>query len=60
MKTKIKEIREEKGLSTRDLAKIMDTTQATVSRLENGQREMTLKWLARFAVALNTDPKNLF
>lgn len=43
-----------------DLAERMETTAATVSRLLNGRRKMTLEWLFAFSKALNTPIASLF
>lgn len=42
------------------LAERMGTTPATISRLLNGKRKMTLEWLFAFAKALNTPISGLF
>lgn len=42
------------------LAERMGTTPATVSRLINGKRKMTLEWLYAFAKALDTPIASLF
>lgn len=39
-----------------DLAKMVRTTASVVSLLESGERGLSLKWLNRFAPALNTTP----
>lgn len=42
------------------LAERMSTTPATVSRLLNGKRKMTLEWLFAFSKALDTPISELF
>lgn len=39
---KIKEIRQAKGMTLADLAKAVDTTPASISRYENGQRNLSI------------------
>lgn len=53
MKNRLRELRERKGLSLAELARLADTTAGTVQRLETGSRRMTLDWLDRMARALN-------
>ena len=60
MKLNIKEIREAKGLSIRDLAKRMGTSSANISRWENGHVDITLTRLHEIAEALKVSPKKLF
>lgn len=49
---KIAEIREKKGLSQQQLAKLMGTSQQTISRIESGKYEgFTLKTLEKIAEA---------
>lgn len=55
-KTKIKEIREKKGLSQRELAKMIDVPHSQISRYENGQHmnEDTIKKICK-ALEVNAD-----
>lgn len=48
------------GITGEKLAELMNTTPATVSRLLNGKRQMSLGWLFAFARALNTPIEMLF
>lgn len=41
LKNKIKEIRQQKGLTQTELAKLIDSTQNTISSLETGQYSPT-------------------
>lgn len=43
-----------------ELAERMGTTPATISRLLNGQRKMTIEWLYAFSKALNVPIASLF
>lgn len=49
-----------KGIKGKDLADPMGTTEATVSRLLNGKRGMSLEWLYAFAKALGLSVADLF
>jgi DNA-binding XRE family transcriptional regulator len=49
---KIAELRDEKGLSQKELAKLMGTSQQAISRIESGEYEgFTLKTLEKIAEA---------
>jgi DNA-binding XRE family transcriptional regulator len=49
---KITELRDQKGLSQQDLAKLMGTSQQAISRIESGEYEgFTLKTLEKIAEA---------
>ncbi|MCI8568217.1 MAG: helix-turn-helix transcriptional regulator [Bacilli bacterium] len=51
MKYRIKDLREDKELLQKDIAKILNTTQQHYSRIENGDTEITgdrIKKLAQF------------
>lgn len=55
---KIIKLREKKGLSQQQLAKLMDTSQQAISRIESGEYEgFTLKTLEKFAKATGTQLK---
>ena len=55
---KIAELREKKGLSQRQLAEVMGTSQQAISRIESGEYEgFTLKTLERIAEATGTRVK---
>ena len=55
-KTKIKTIREQKGLSQRELARMIDVPHSQISRYENGQHmnEETIKKICK-ALEINAD-----
>lgn len=55
---KIVRLRENKGLSQQQLAKLMDTSQQAISRIESGEYEgFTLKTLEKLAKATGTQLK---
>jgi len=55
---KIAKLRQKKGLSQQQLAKLMGTSQQAISRLESGEYEgFTLKTLEKFAEATGTRVK---
>jgi DNA-binding XRE family transcriptional regulator len=54
----IAELRERKGLSQQELAKLMGTSQQAISRIESGEYEgFTLKTLEKIAEATGTQVK---
>lgn len=58
---KITKLREKKGLSQQQLAKLMGTSQQAVSRIESGKYEgFTLKTLEKIAEATGTTVKIVF
>jgi transcriptional regulator with XRE-family HTH domain len=57
--TKMKELREEKVLSQRELASMAGLTQMTVWRIENGYRDARPGTIRKLAVALGVEPKEL-
>ena len=55
---KIAKLREQKGLSQQELAKLMGTSQQAISRIESGEYEgFTLKTLEKIADATGTKLK---
>lgn len=48
----IREIRKRRNMTQIDLAQLVDTTQAAISRYENGENSLTLETAARIANAL--------
>lgn len=56
----IEELMEQRGLKKKDLAELMETSDANVSRLLSGQRGMDLDWLHAFAKALDVPVARLF
>lgn len=53
MQNRIKELREAKGLSSRQLAKLVKTSAVQMGRLEKGQCKLTLEWMLRIGKALD-------
>jgi len=51
-KNRIREVREEKGISSRELAKKIVTSAPHMSRLENGQSPLSIEWIAKICGAL--------
>ena len=56
---KIRNQREELGLSQDQLADIVGTSRKAVSRYETGDREMGITFFTQYADALETDPMKL-
>lgn len=56
---RIRELREAKGLTGRQLAEMIGTTQETISRLETGRRKLTHDWMRVIAKALGVTPADL-
>jgi len=52
MANNIKEIRKDRGLSQEQLANAVHTTKATISKLENGDIQLTMEWMRRLANVL--------
>ena len=52
MKNNLRTIRENRGLSQADLAKLVNTSEPQISRLETGERGLDQKWLIRLSGAL--------
>lgn len=61
MINRIRDIRKAKGWTLADLAGACDppTTAQTIGRLETGMRNLSIKWMARIAAALEVDPQSL-
>jgi transcriptional regulator with XRE-family HTH domain len=59
MSNRIAEIRRLRGLSQAKLAELVGTSQAEISRLENGERELTENWMRRLAHVLEVEPADL-
>lgn len=51
----ITKARHQMGLSQKDFAKKLKTTQSVVSRIENGNQNLSLKMLSRIAEVLHCD-----
>ena len=58
-RTFFKQWREKRGLSQQRLAERLDTSVASVSRVESGKQPYTQDYLEALAVALDTDPASL-
>ncbi len=56
---RVRELREERGLTAEQLASLVNTTEATISRLETGERKLTEDWMRRIARALDVEPADL-
>lgn len=59
MANRIREIREGIGLSQTQLAELCDTSMRMIQYLENGQRQLTQKWMERIAPHLGVRPVEL-
>lgn len=53
---RLKRLREEKGLSQKELADLIGTSNQQISRLEKGQVRLNTDWMHRLADALSIDP----
>lgn len=56
---KLRELREDRGLSVRGLAKEAEVSTETVFSVEHGKRQPSLKTLGKLARALDVDPRDL-
>lgn len=56
---KIRELRTAAGLTAEALALRVGTSQVQISRLERGERKLTLEWMMRLAKALECAPEDL-
>lgn len=56
---KIKNLRQEKNLSVQDLAYLCDMERSSVSRIESGRINITIKTLCLISNALGVEPKDL-
>lgn len=50
---KIRVVREQRGYSQEKLAKIMNISRSTISKIENGRFSITIDYLVRFSVFLD-------
>ena len=57
---KLHEIREEKGVSLRELAKLAGVSKTQINEIENGQSDPTLKTMCLIAKALNMKIEDIF
>ncbi len=58
--TKLKELREAKGLSVRGLAREAGVSTETVYSVEHGHRQPSVKTLGKLARALGVEARDLF
>lgn len=56
---RIKEMRELKGLSQREVAQKVDLKRSTISQIENGDRKISAEELLKFSRLFNVTPNNL-
>lgn len=59
MENRLAYYRKKKELTQEELADFVDTSKVQISRLENGQRQLTPKWMARLAPHLDCLPEQL-
>jgi len=59
MKNRIREIRESRGLSQKELAVSLDVTQAIISKIESDKQSMTDKQMSAIAKVLEVHPADL-
>lgn len=55
----IKQIREDRDISTAKLASMMNTTPQQISHLELGKRKLSWEWILRLADALQCHPLDI-
>ncbi len=60
MKFRLKEIRESRGLSQNDLARLCDLTVNTISNYERGKKQYSHELLEKFCEVLKCTPGELF
>lgn len=53
MKTRIKDIREDRDISQKDIAALLETTPQQYGRYENGHRELPIRHLKTLALYYN-------
>jgi transcriptional regulator with XRE-family HTH domain len=59
MKNRIRQYRQRRGMTLKNLADAIGTTPQSVSRLETGNMTLSTDWLVRFASALRVHPTDL-
>lgn len=57
---RLKGLRAERGLTQVDMAKLLDMNPATYRKKENGERDFTLKEVAKAQEVLKIDPQYYF
>ena len=60
MDNKLKDIRIKRNLSQDQLAKIAGVTRASISRYENGKRNISIETAKKIATAINVDWTSIF
>lgn len=56
---KLKDLRQRKGLTLKEVAERADTSIPQIQRLENGDRRLTTEWIERLSKALNCHPSEI-
>lgn len=59
MRLRLKELREERGLSTTELARLAGVSRGYISLIENGQRQINARLLEALSKALRCSPVDL-
>lgn len=59
MANNLRYYREKIGLKQEQLGDLVNTSNVQISRLENGERKLSLEWLERLAPHLNCSPSDL-
>ncbi|HEX7759180.1 MAG TPA: helix-turn-helix transcriptional regulator [Caulobacteraceae bacterium] len=59
MSNRIQELRESRGLTLRDVATKIGTSNQQISHLELGKRHLTVEWMVRLATVLECHPWEL-
>jgi transcriptional regulator with XRE-family HTH domain len=59
MENRIKELREQKGWSMRELAARVNATASTINKLEKGRTALNIHWMKRLGDAFNVQPEQL-
>ena len=57
---KLKEIREQKGLSKGQLSSLADCDMSYIGKIERCEKYPNIKMIAKLAIALGVPPKELF
>ncbi|MBH8605908.1 helix-turn-helix domain-containing protein [Thermoactinomyces sp. CICC 10522] len=55
LRARLIELRKKRGLTQRDLARKLNTKQSVISRIENGEQNISLAYLNKIADALNAE-----
>ena len=56
---KLKEIRQNKGLTQENLAKILNVSQQAIARYESGKRQLDPEQIIKLSLALEVTPNDL-